>query len=277
MISRVPAAAHGSRTELLRRAGEISWYHSLELAPGFVTDGHFDLRDEIDRHRLPERMDGMRALDVGTYDGFWAFEMERRGAEVVALDLEDPFEIDWPAFQPRVHPTEPLGQGFRLARSIFDSRVERVECSVYETTPEALGTFDFAFCGSVLIHLRDQFGALDRIRALLKAGGTFVSAEPYSRIAGLIPFPVARYGLHVPKAPVFWEPSAKVWHLMLEACGFVEIRQVSRFRMRSCRGYKVATVIHHAEAGPTPRDKPPPPGTNQRAVSGRPQVVKPKP
>ena len=40
----------------------------------------FDLRDYVDHYGLPERMDGMRALDVGTWDGFWAFEMERRGA-----------------------------------------------------------------------------------------------------------------------------------------------------------------------------------------------------
>lgn len=33
--------------------------------------------------------EGMCALNVGTWDGFWAFEMERRGAEVVALNLDD--------------------------------------------------------------------------------------------------------------------------------------------------------------------------------------------
>jgi hypothetical protein len=52
-----------------------------------VTEGLFDLRPYVERYGLPERMDGMRALEAGTWDGFWAFEMERRGAEVVALDL----------------------------------------------------------------------------------------------------------------------------------------------------------------------------------------------
>jgi len=61
------------------RARELSWYHSLELEPGYVTEGMFDLRPVVDRYGLPARMDGMRALDVGTWDGFWAFEMERRG------------------------------------------------------------------------------------------------------------------------------------------------------------------------------------------------------
>ena len=72
------------------------WYHTLELAPDLVTEGWFDLRPYVDRYGLPERMDGMRALEVGTWDGFWAFEMERRGAEVLALDLDDEGELDYP-------------------------------------------------------------------------------------------------------------------------------------------------------------------------------------
>lgn len=72
---------------LLDRAREINWYHTMELAPDFTTSGEFDHRQYVDHYGLPERMDGMRALDVATFNGFWAFEMERRGAEVVALDL----------------------------------------------------------------------------------------------------------------------------------------------------------------------------------------------
>src|SRR5207248_432484 len=54
----------------LTRAKEIGWYHTLELAPGETTEGMFDLRPFVERYGLPERMDGMRALDVGTWDGF---------------------------------------------------------------------------------------------------------------------------------------------------------------------------------------------------------------
>ena len=49
----------------------------------------FDLRPFVDRYGLPESLEGMRCLDVGTWDGFWAFEMERRGGEVVGIDLDD--------------------------------------------------------------------------------------------------------------------------------------------------------------------------------------------
>jgi tRNA (mo5U34)-methyltransferase len=148
--------------DLRERAEQISWYHTLELAPGVVTKGIFDLRPWVDRYGIPERLDGMRVLEVGSWDGFWAFEMERRGAaEVMALDLDDERELDWPPrrrpeqFQERLR-----GQGFRLAKEALRSQVERVTCSIYDADPADLGTFDLVFCGMVLIHLRDQLLAL---------------------------------------------------------------------------------------------------------------------
>src|SRR5436309_8032262 len=123
-------ASHPSQNAA-ERVSARSWYHTLELAPGLTTQGWFDLRPFVSRYGLPERMDGMRALDVGTWDGFWAFEMERRGAEVLALDLDDPQDLDWP---PRRRPpagaTERRGEGFELAKEILGSRVERIVCNV---------------------------------------------------------------------------------------------------------------------------------------------------
>jgi tRNA (mo5U34)-methyltransferase len=82
--------------QALDRARDIGWYHTLELAPDHTTSGMFDLRSQIHHYGLPERLEGKRALDVGTWDGFWAFEMERRGAEVVALDIDDERDLDYP-------------------------------------------------------------------------------------------------------------------------------------------------------------------------------------
>ena len=72
------------------------WYHTMELAPGVVTPGWFDLRPILDRLPWPD-VEGKRCLDVGTYDGHLAFELERRGAaEVLALDISDHESWDWP-------------------------------------------------------------------------------------------------------------------------------------------------------------------------------------
>src|SRR5207244_1994191 len=78
----------------------LQWYHTLELAPGVLTPGWFDLRDLARDIPWPD-LTGKRCLDVGTFDGFWAFEMERRGAaEVVAIDVLDPLRWDWPLGSP---------------------------------------------------------------------------------------------------------------------------------------------------------------------------------
>src|SRR6476620_9707976 len=79
------------------------WYHTIDLGNGEVTPGWFDMRPHVGQYGLPDRMDGMRVLDCGTWDGFWAFEFERRGATVVALDVDHEWEYDSP---PRRRPRE---------------------------------------------------------------------------------------------------------------------------------------------------------------------------
>lgn len=239
-----------TRDEALEQARTMSWYHALELAPGFVTPGIFDLRADVRHYGLPERLDGKRVLEVGTWDGFWAFELERRGAaEVVALDLDDEADLDWP---PRRRPTSfpdvKRGQGFAVARAALDSKVRRVVRNVYDARPDELGTFDLVLCGSVLIHLRDQFLALERIRGLVKPGGLFVSAEEHDRRSDLLPWPSARWLADREAAVVFWLPAAKTWRRMLWSAGFERVEQVSRFTMRSTQGYGVRHVVHHAWA-----------------------------
>jgi len=231
--------------QALDRARDIGWYHTLELAPDHTTSGMFDLRSQIHHYGLPERLEGKRALDVGTWDGFWAFEMERRGAEVVALDIDDERDLDYPPRRrPKTFPEEPRGKGFRIAHEIYGSKVERVNLNIYDATPEELGTFDLIFCGSVLIHLRDQLLALERIANLCR--GTFISAEEYDRLAQLIPVPMSRYRADRDKAVVFWLPSARTWKRMLWTAGFDRVEQRGRFNLTATAGWKVPHVVHHA-------------------------------
>src|SRR5688572_24185908 len=139
----------------------------------------FDLRGVVERYEIPDDLSGLRVLEIGTFEGFWAFELEGRGAEVTALDIDWLQDLDWP---PRLRPpeNERRGEGFELVRAARGSRVKRVGTSVYHATPESLGgTFDIVFCGSVLIHLRDPMLALERMAALCH--GRLILAEEYSR------------------------------------------------------------------------------------------------
>ena len=68
-----------------------SWYHTIDMPDGTATPGFYDTRGSPSFIPWPKKLAGGRCLDVGTFDGFWAFELERRGAaEVIALDLAEP-------------------------------------------------------------------------------------------------------------------------------------------------------------------------------------------
>lgn len=230
---------------LVDQAREQSWYHTLDL-PGFTTHGVFDMRQYVDRYAIPADLTGMRVLEVGTWDGFWAFELEKRGAEVVAIDLDDEEALDWPPRRRTPNPDLVRGAGFRIAKELLGSNVERVVCSVYDALPEDLGQFDLVFCGSVLLHLRDQMLALERICNLVKPGGRFITAEEYEPITDLIPFPMARFRGNRDAAVVFWVPNRRGWRSMLFCAGFDRMEQIGTFTMKSNQGYGVRHVVHHA-------------------------------
>jgi tRNA (mo5U34)-methyltransferase len=235
--------------ELRERVSAVDWYHTIELAPGVVTDGMFDHRPYVDRYGLPADLTGKRALDVGTFDGFWAFELERRGAQVVAIDIDDAREYDWP---PRLHDraSGSRGDSFRLAAEARGSTVERIAASVYDATPELLGgRFDLVLCGSILIHLRDPMLALQRLAAL--CAGQLVLAEEYSRRLELVPFVKAVEFRGHTQHMTWWRPTTRAWLAMVHTAGFDDVRRHARFNMRF-RGSRLGVphVVVHAR-GPS--------------------------
>ncbi len=171
------------RQELQKRVDEHPfWYHTMDIVPGVTTPGWFDLRAVVDSIPWPD-VKGKRCLDIGTFDGFLAFEMERRGAsEVVAIDVEDHLLWDWPPdYRARDLPRDPgfsgppKGAGFRLARELTGSAVDWRAINVYDLSPDLIGTFDVVVMGSLLIHLRDPVRALEAIRSV--TGGHFLSSD----------------------------------------------------------------------------------------------------
>ena len=121
-----------SRRKKDRVGRPVPWYHSIELAPGVVTPETVDLRAIVDRLPWPD-VRGKRCLDIGTYDGFYAWELERRGAaEVIAVDVPDPHKWDWPPDARAEGPGKVVeftnggvhAPGFEVAREVFKSSVE---------------------------------------------------------------------------------------------------------------------------------------------------------
>jgi tRNA (mo5U34)-methyltransferase len=133
------------------------WFHEIELAPGVVTPGEDSNRLKLpilDQLGLPSDAAGLRVLDIGCSDGFFSFEMERRGAAVTAMD-----------FVPEDY------SGFAVAKRILGSRVEYRMENVYNLDPAEHGRFDVVLFLGVLYHLRKPLAALDALRSVTKEGG----------------------------------------------------------------------------------------------------------
>jgi tRNA (mo5U34)-methyltransferase len=222
--------------DLRRQVAEIEWYHTLELAPGVVTPGWFDTRPALDAIPFPRDLGGKRCLDVGTYDGFWAFTMEARGAaEVVAVDIIDPRQWDWPAGSDdavvaAIGGMKHAGRGFEIARQAFSSSVKRRELSIYDLDPADVGVFDFVYVGSLLLHLRDPVGALMRVRSVCRDELLLVDAVDLGLSAWSPRRPAATLDGH--GRPWWWKPNLAGLARMAEAAGFTVVVPPRRFYMQ---------------------------------------------
>ena len=126
------------------------WWHSFELPGGGAIEGVNSLeglKQRVAQYPIPQNLTGCRVLDIGTWDGWFAFEMERRGAEVLAVDCID---------NPR----------FREIHSIYGSRVEYRQMDMFDICPETVGRFDYVLFLGVLYHLKHPLLALEKVCAV---------------------------------------------------------------------------------------------------------------
>ena len=244
----------GSRA-LIDRVASIDWYQTIDLGHGVVTPGVVDHRDQLADYQLPPSLAGKRCLDVATGDGFWAFEMEKRGAaEVVAIDVERTSEKDLPAEVRQAvlknGEDRKTGNGFRLAHQELGSRVLRKMMTVYELSPERLGYFDFIFVGDMLLHVRDPQLALERIRSVCR--GTMYLADEYH--SGLEPFGdtcLAEYPLSVHGEHAWWFLSRNAIKRMVRMAGFDTIDELASFPFQRSMASRAGgqRVVLRATAG----------------------------
>ena len=116
----------------------------------------------------------MRVLDVGCFDGFYAFLAERRGAErVVAVDNEE-YRL-WVASRWGVELEG--GEGFRAVHGLLGSGVEyrRMDAFALAGLEER---FDLVYCFGILHRVENPLGLLRVLRGRTVSGGT-VLVETY--------------------------------------------------------------------------------------------------
>jgi hypothetical protein len=66
-----------TESDLQKKCDQLSWFHSIELAPGITTKGVKS--PEILAHEVPLifgpiKMAGLSVLDIGAWNGFFSFE-----------------------------------------------------------------------------------------------------------------------------------------------------------------------------------------------------------
>ncbi len=195
------------------RLDEMGWWHSFELPDGNIIQGVSTLASQkmrIAQFPIPPDLTGKRVLDIGTWDGWFALEMERRGADVVAIDR---FE------NPRFHEIHE-----RMA-----SRIDYRQMSVYDLDPNKIGRFDIVLFMGVLYHLKHPVLALERVCSVaqdLVAVESFVLKDRHRPGLGVEEFPLMEFYENDEFGGEFdnWvAPSLPCLLAMCRTAGFVQV------------------------------------------------------
>jgi tRNA (mo5U34)-methyltransferase len=203
------------------------WFHNLHLPGGRETAPDHPLGDfpafkwaQIAPH-LPQDLRGARALDIGCNAGFYTFELARRGADVLGIDIDEHYlrQARWAAGE--------LG---------LSQRVELRRMGAYDLATLDAEAFDVVLFLGVLYHLRHPLLALDAVAAL--TAGTLVvqtlTMPGEERLATPDDLAIdAREQLRRPGWPAmafiehelagdptnWWAPDAACVEAMLRSCG----------------------------------------------------------
>lgn len=216
-------------------------YHSIRLPGGDILEGAMTLEWQDQRFAafgLPESLHGKRALDIGPWDGFYTFELERRGADVVCIDYVD---LDT----------------FRNLHRTLGSRADYRRLDIYELDPKDIGAFDIVLCLGVLYHLKHPLLAIEKLCAVCRdvcVIDTFV-VDGTSTGKGTRPsFPYAEfyeYGELGGQTDNWCGPSVDMVEAWIRAAGF------ARAEVRRITG-STACVVGHRHWGVLPEDREPP-------------------
>ncbi len=234
------------------------FYHTMDIPGHGTVAGQWDLRGHEASYLGHVDVAGKRVLEVGTASGHLCFEMERRGAEVVAYDLSDGQDWDVVPFAADDHERflgerrrhiRALNDGWWLCHHASGSKAAVVYGSVY-AIPESIGKVDIATFGAILLHLRDPFLALQNAARLQPS--TMIVTESLSvkyslvqMLAGKIqPGPIflpnARRG--GPKE-TWWLLTPDVVKRMLGVLGFTECRVHYHRQRHQNRWQPMFTVV----------------------------------
>jgi hypothetical protein len=216
------------------------FYHSIDL-PGYGTlKGSWDLRGHADDYFGKVDLRGKRVLDVGTATGFFAFEAERRGAEVIAFDLGEDVPCDqvptyheltvrtfgasraFIAKQDRVMRMK-MRNGFWFCHHALRSSVKVCYGNAYDI-PQKIGDVDIAFFGAILLHMRDPLTAVESASRLAREA-VIITEPMFHPTNDDLPTMMFLPSIRQPRnLDTFWQHTPVLMGNFLEILGFTETK-----------------------------------------------------
>ena len=208
-------------------AGLGPWFHNLHLPDGTQTKPDHPFGDfpsfkwQHVAAAVPEDLSGWSVLDIGCNAGFYSFELARRGAHVLGLDVEPVYvrQARWAAREFGLH-----------------DRVEFVEGDVYGLLNSSQ-RYDLVWFTGVFYHLRYPTLALDLVRRAVRRLLVFQSMTMPGEPRGMVPTDVSLEERHLmldaawPKMAFvehrvedddsnWWVPNASCVEALLRSAGF---------------------------------------------------------
>ncbi len=157
--------------------GDCYFYHTMEL-PGYgVMTGEWDLRGRVDEYLGKVSFAGQRVLEIGPASGFLTFEMEKRGAELISVEVTAEHGWDFvpyppskleEIFGPRQTVMQRLKNSYWFSHAAHHSRAKVYYGDVYNL-PAGLGKFDIAVMAAVLLHCRDPLRIVEQCAKMAKS------------------------------------------------------------------------------------------------------------
>lgn len=156
----------------------VTWYHRFEVLPDVLTPGISPFSGDLLEPEVITKMisktcevdllqtDGLRVLELGTWDGPLAYFLKSKGVDIHASDIQDPTKT-----------------GFNVLGEISGLKVPYTHSDVYRLhanyPPQS---FDLIIYMGIFYHLKHPILAFENIASILKPGGkVYVSGTGLGR------------------------------------------------------------------------------------------------
>jgi O-methyltransferase len=228
---------------------ECYFYHTMELPGHGVIEGRdWDLRGRVDEYLGNVDFAGQRVLEIGPASGFLTFEMEKRGADVVSVEVTDEHGWDFvpypprrldEIFGPRRIVMQQLKNSYWFSHAALQSKA-RIYYGDACNLPAAIGQFDIAVMGAVLLHCRDPLRIVEHCAK--RAKSVIIVDKFHSDLEGA---PVSRFA---PTAENFlwhtwWHFSTEFFAQFLAVIGCTTSEPTTHQQFHRGRAHTLFTLV----------------------------------